>query len=384
MTMEAVSPYPQPNVKALKGLAAASDLDAIVAMSPENFAYTTGAYIMTVRDVRPRQAFAVLPAKGEPAALVCSIERQQMQVESWIKDIRVYTEFVDDPVDAVVALLKEKGIASGKIGIDLDYLPANSHARFQKLLPDLKLVNSNPRIAGIRSIKLPDEVAYLEKTTKQTHKAILDAMSAAKLGETERVMANRIATGIINNGADGIRFLVFGSGLRSSQTHALANDRVPLKSEIIRLDVAGTYGAWCSDQARTYSTGEPTALQKETYAALWEIQTATINMVRPGMPAEEPFFFCKSQFEKAKLNFTMPHIGHSLGTELHESPMIRPGEKRKLEQGMVINIEPLITNSVGETYHLEDLFVVTASGPRLLTLGFAPPQIPIIGQPISQ
>ena len=200
MTMEAVSPYPQPNVKALKGLAAASDLDAIVAMSPENFAYATGAYIMTVRDVRPRQAFAVLPAKGEPAALVCSIERQQMQVESWIKDIRVYTEFVDDPVDAVVALLKEKGITSGRIGIDLDYLPVNSHARFQKLLPDLKLVDANPRISGIRSIKLPDEVAYLEKTTKQTHKAILDAMSAAKLGETERVMANRIATGIINNG----------------------------------------------------------------------------------------------------------------------------------------------------------------------------------------
>ena len=80
----------------------------------------------------------------------------------------------------------------------------------------------------------------------------------------------------------------------------------------------------------------------------------------------------------------MPHIGHSLGVELHETPMIRPGEKRKLEEGMVINIEPLITDSAGETYHLEDLFVVTGNGPRLLTHGFAPRSIPVIGQPISK
>src|SRR4051794_31083130 len=112
-----VSPYPLPNIGSVSRLAASYGLDAVVAMSPENFAYVSGSYIMTVRDIRPRQAFAVLMSKGEPAALVCSIERQQMQVESWIKDIRVYTEFVHDPIDALVELLKEKGITSGKLGI---------------------------------------------------------------------------------------------------------------------------------------------------------------------------------------------------------------------------------------------------------------------------
>ncbi len=378
------SVYPLPNVSTLRQLAASNGLAAVVAMSPENFAYATGAYIMTVRDIRPRQAFAVLPSKSEPVALVCSIERQQMQVESWIKDIKVYTEFVDEPVDALAALLKDKGITSGKVGIDLDYLPVNSFQRLRSLLPDVELVDTHPVISAVRAIKSNDEVAYLEKTTKQTHRAVLDAMSASRLGETERVMANRIATNIIDNGADGIRFLVFGTGLRSSQTHALASEKVTQASEIIRLDVAGTYGAWCSDLARTYSTGKPTALQSDTYETLWEIQTATINMVRPGMTAEEPFFYCKQRFEQAKLKFTMPHIGHSLGVELHESPLLRPGEKCKLEEGMVINIEPLITDPMGETYHLEDLFVLTASGPRLLTMGFAPKQIPVIGQPISK
>jgi Xaa-Pro dipeptidase len=379
---QSTSPYPLPNRSALGKLAAELGLDAVVAMSPENFAYATGAFIMTVADVRPRQAFAVLPADGEPVALVCSIERKQMIEESWIKDIRVYTEFVDDPVDALADVLRDIGIATGTIGIDLDYLPVTSHTRLMSKLSNLKLINTSPKISSVRTIKSPDEIEYLDRITKQTHKAVLDAMSASRLGETERDMANRIANGIINNGADGTRFIVFGSGLRSSHTHALANDRIPLKSEIIRLDVAGTYGAWSSDFARTYSSGEPTLLQRETYEKLWDIQTSTINMVRPGMPAEDTFFFCKEKFEQAGLTFTMPHIGHSLGVELHESPMLRPGEKTKLEVGMVINIEPLITDSAGETYHLEDLFVVTEQGPRLLTLGFAPRQIPIIGQPI--
>ena len=347
------------------------------------FAYASGAFIMTVADIRPRQAFVILPATGEPVALVCSIERTQMMDESWIKDIRVYTEFKDDPMDALAGVLREIGISAGAIGIDLDYLPVASHQRLKSKLSNLKLSDTSANISAIRTIKSPTEIAYLDKLAKQTHRAVLDAMSASKLGETERDMANRLANGIINNGADGTRFIVFGSGLRSSHTHALANDRVPLKSEIIRLDVAGTYGAWCSDFARTYSTGEPTLLQRETYEKLWDIQTSTINMVRPGMAAEEPFFFCKERFEKVGLKFTMPHIGHSLGVELHESPMLRPGEKTKLEVGMVINIEPLITDSVGETYHLEDLFVVTEQGPRLLTLGFAPRQLPIIGQPIQ-
>jgi Xaa-Pro aminopeptidase len=376
--------YPLPNRTALKALASELGVDAVVAMSPENFAYATGAFIMTVSDVRPRQAFAVLPAKGEPVALVCSIERQQMIEESWIKDLRVYTEFKDDPVDALADVLRDIGITTGTIGIDLDYLPVTSHERLQRKLSNLKLIDTSAKISSVRTIKSGAEVDYLEKITKQTHRAVLDAMTASKLGETERDMANRIANGIINNGADGTRFIVFGSGLRSSQTHALANDRVPLKSEIIRLDVAGRYGAWCSDFARTYSTGEPTALQRDTYEKLWDIQTSTINMVRPGMAAEDIFFFCKEKFEQAGLVFTMPHIGHSLGVELHESPLLRPGEKAKLEVGMVINIEPLITDSAGETYHLEDLFVVTQQGPRLLTLGFAPRQIPVIGQPVHK
>ncbi|MDA9521890.1 hypothetical protein XI06_16615 [Bradyrhizobium sp. CCBAU 11434] len=351
-------------------------------MSPENFVYTSNVFLMSVAGVRARQAFAILPANGEPIALVATTERRQMVAESWIKNIRTYTEFQNYPADALADVLVDIGLERGTIGIDLDYLPVTSYEQLAQRLPNVKFIDASKKIASIRAVKLHDEIALLEKTTKQTHRAVLDALSASKVGETERVMANRIVDGIINAGADAMQFLILASGPRTSHNHAIPTDRVTAKSEIIRLDVGGKYGAWASDFARTYSTGEPTALQRETYRKLWDLETSAINMIRPGMAAEEPFYFCKEQAEKLGLNFNMVWVGHSFGIEAHENPMIRPGEKAKLEPGMVFNIEPMVTDAEGAMYHLEDLFVITDQAPRLLTLGFAPREIPIIGESI--
>ncbi|MCA6113027.1 M24 family metallopeptidase [Bradyrhizobium cenepequi] len=379
--LETKSTSPQPNTSALRSLAGKLGADPVIATSPENFVYASGVCLMSVSHLR-RQAFVILPAIGEPVALVATTERKQMSGESWIKDIRTYTEFANDPADALADVLIDIGKDRGIIGIDLNYLPAATHARLVSRLPNVKFIDTNKGIAEIRAVKVRGEIQFLEKTTKETHRAVLDAMSASGLGESERVMANRIADGIVNNGAEEVSFLIFGSGPRSAYNHGRATDRVPLRSEIIRLDVGGRYGAWGSDFARTYSTGEPTSLQRETYRKLWDLHTSTIDMIRPGMAAEEPFYFCKEQSERLGLDFKMVWVGHGFGIETHEFPMIRPGEKTKLEVGMVFNMEPMVTDSDGAMYHLEDLFVVTERGPRLLTLGFGPREIPIIGEPI--
>ncbi len=368
-----------PNVDALKSLIKQEGLDALVCMSPENFAYASGVFILTVRLIRPRQGFVIIPAKGEPLLVICSIEKTLAEAEGWIRDIRVYTEFVDQPMDALASALKDRGLDKGKLGCDFEYMPVTSHARLVANLPSAKLVDTTEHVARVRNVKTEHEVSFLEKTTKQTHRAVLDGMAASKLGDTERMMANKIINGIINNGADGTMFVCFASGDRTSQAHAQATDRVPKESEIIRLDVGGTYGAWASDFARTYSTGNPTPAQREIYRKLCEVQEATINGIRAGVTAEDIFFLCKGEFSKRGLTTQLPHVGHSFGVELHESPMFRPGEKTKLKAGMVVNIEPMTREEDGTTYHTEDLLVVTDTGHRLLTLGLAPKEIPVIG-----
>lgn len=372
----------KPNIAALRSLIDHAELDALVCMTPENFTYVSGAYISTLSTIRPRQGFAVIPRSGDPALVICSVERAQAAAESWVEDIRVYTEFRDDPVVALVALLKEAGLGSATIGMDMDYLPASSFGRLTDALPGLRFVNTTDKVAAIRAIKTQEEVALLETTTRSTHRAVLDAMAASRSGETERTMANRIANGLIEGGANGILFLHFGSGERSAHVHGYAADIATEPGEIIRLDVAGTYGPWSSDLARTYSSGTPSETQRDTYRHLRDIQATTIASMRPGVPAEDVFFTCRDAFERHGLPCFLPHIGHSFGIELHEAPMIRPGDKTPLAAGMVINIEPMTLDEEGACYHTEDLVLITDEGHRLLTLGLAPKEIPSIGSVI--
>jgi len=373
----------KPNTAALKALPAKVGLTAIVAMSPENFAYASGAYISTVRLIRPRHAYAVLPAQGEPFNIVCSIEESLTRSESWIPDVRTYTEFVDVPVEVLARELKKQGLDKGKIGIDLDYLPFSAYADLKKAMPDAEFVNTTEVVSEIRAIKSESEITLLETTTKQTHRAVLDAMAASKLGDSEADMAQKIANNIINYGADGTLFMAFASGARTPHPHTTAQpDVFPKPGEIIRFDVGGTYGAFASDFARTYSAGDPSAEQKQVHAALVRIQRETIEAMKPGVLAEDLFQLCKEAYPKHGLNFTMPHIGHSFGVELHENPMIRPGDKTPLKAGMIINIEPMVKHATG-TYHTEDLVLITETGYRLLTLGLAPEELPVIGQPVK-
>jgi len=369
--------------KQLRTVVEALDLDALILMSPENFAYGTGLHIITVSMIRPRQAFLIIPRNGEPEMVLCSIEVSLARQEGWVEKITPYTEFVDHPMDMLAGRLRELGLASGKLGMDNDYFPLSSYERFRELLPDANLVNTTESVAAVRAVKAPDEVAFIEKGTRATHRAILDAMTASKSGDTEKDMCLKIATGMLANGGDGTAFLCFASGDRTPMAHAMATDRVPQPGEIIRFDVGAVYGAYSSDFARTYSAGSPTDLQKQTYSALVRSQKAVIEAVVPAMAAEDLYYLTRDAFEKNGLPFRQAHIGHSFGVELHESPMLRPGEKTKLVPGMVLNIEPSVYDEFGVKYHTEDLLEVTETGFRLMTLGFAPEELPVIGQIIT-
>ena len=370
------------DVERIRSLPQLADVDALIAMSPENFLYVSGAYIITVEALRQRQAFAIIPRHGEPALLVCSIEKETADEESWIKNIHTYTEFVDYPVDALAGVLKAMGIDTGRLGTDLDYLPQRSFARLAACLPDTVFVDTTDVVARMRAIKTEDEVACLEFAARSTHQAVVEAMAESRLGDSEKTMAQRIVQGLLSKGATAPKSLCFGSGERTRLVHAQPTDRIPKRSEIIKFDVLGKYGIWASDLARTYSAGEPTDMQRRTYRHMCEAQEEAIDAVRPGAKAEDIFYACKRSLEKRGTSFTMPHVGHGFGIEIHETPMLRPGDETILQPGMVLNIEPICSDELGVGYHTEDLVVVTETGYRLLTDGLAPKEIPVIGSPL--
>ncbi len=117
--------------------------DAIIAMTHDNVFYTSGAYIKTILSMRDRMAFTILPKEGEPCLIACSIE-EGCTKNSWIKDIRLYTDFEDIPIKVLLDVIREKGLEKGKIAIELDYLPHSVATELFEGLPGIEVFQARP------------------------------------------------------------------------------------------------------------------------------------------------------------------------------------------------------------------------------------------------
>src|SRR5215467_8512654 len=148
-------------------------LDAIVSISPENFAYVTGFLSPTAPIMRWRHAIAVVTADGAVSLAVVDMEANTIKAKSPPgTDIAVWCEFKFDAMNVLAEVLRKHGLASSRIGIELDYLPAADHDALLALLPDVKLEAAQNLLARLRQIKTPEEIDILRRLSRIADKDI--------------------------------------------------------------------------------------------------------------------------------------------------------------------------------------------------------------------
>lgn len=344
------------------------NLDAVVAMSQENVYYTSGALIQTQKDIRDRLGITVFPLDGDPAMIVCNIEESFTREWTWIKDVRAYIEFRESPIAFLANVLKERGLSGKRIGLEKNYLPASFYEDLVGQMPETSFINCEEVLVEMRMIKSREEVDLLERTTRGTVKAIEKAFAESHPGDTERQVMDRIAINIINAGAVNLPFLIVATGKKGAQAHPIADDTRLIEGETLRVDCGGLFKGYYSDVARTVAIGTPRDHQKQYYGALQRIQKKVIDHMTIGTRCRDLYSLCAEEFKKEGMAFHMPHIGHGMGLVIHEYPMISPRCDAPLEEGMIINIEPLFIDQERKFgYHIEDLIEITKGGPRVLT-----------------
>jgi len=352
-------------------------MDALVALSPENVFYSTGAYIMTQKLIRDRLEIALFSQKREPIFIVCGIEESRAREETWIKDIRPYIEFKESPVQFLVDALIEMGLEKGCIGIEKHYWSAHHYVELMKAMPNAEFVECQGIFEEVRMIKDSDEIKILAEAAKATRKAVEAAFLTAKPGNTEAQVANQIKNNLMNQGVDELSFMVLGTGKRSMLVHPTPNDIPISPGDIVKVDCGGLFSGYYSDLARTAVVGKPSSVQADVYKKLATIQKEVIESMQAGVRLCDVFNKCKKLFEEKGLPLEMPHIGHGLGVGVHEHPMINPLNEEKLQENMVLNVEPIVIYD-GFCVHLEDLVLITADGVKILTEAKMSDMIPII------
>jgi len=230
-------------------------------------------------------------------------------------------------------------------------------------------VSGGDAIERLRAVKDASELETMRQAAALISEVFKDMLSKIKPGLTELRVAAEIEYGIKAKGGSGPSFeTIVASGERSAWPHARPTAKPLRKNELVVLDHGAILRGYCSDLTRTVFLGQAPARIRRLYEAVLEAQQVAKNAVRPGVKSLDVDSAARQTLERHRLARYFTHsTGHGLGIEVHEMPRLGRGEETKLEEGMVLTIEPGVYVEGLGGIRIEDDVVVTSNGAEDLT-----------------
>lgn len=349
----------------LRQRAQTAGLDAVIGFSPEAVLQLSGATIPSQRSIRLRLAYVIVPAHGEPELVTSTMEVNLAKRLSQIPS-STYVEFAESPALALAGRLRARGLERGRIGLEMMYLFAGYYEELRQALPHASFVGADGLIADGRKRKRPEEVEILTQAALATQHAQMSTFAEAHEGDTEKALLTKMLTRQMEAGL-AYHHGSLSAGPHTAINHHRAGDYRIQKGDLIRIDCGGTLQGYISDVARMAVVGKPSERQRHCYGLIREAERRGVAALRAGRPAKDAFEAVRASFEGTDVSFTMPHVGHGVGIDAHEMPLLQPTEAMPLEPGMVIYVEPIALDPGGSMYHVEDLVLVTDGAPVVLT-----------------
>ena len=302
--------------------------------------------------------------------------------------------------EQIVEILQEQGLPMPqKLMLEADELTFTEYTRLANLFPESEVVNGTPIIRQARSIKTPLEIEMFRRSGIAHDKAYSQIPSVYRSGMTDREFSIEIERLMRLEGNLGV-FRVFGQSMEifmgsvlsgdnaaypspfdfalggqgNSNLPGGANNKPMQEGNTVMVDMGGNFNGYMSDMSRVFSIGKTT---EEAYAAhqlCIDIQNEVINLAKPGAVCEDLYNTAIEMVKKAGYSdkFMGIHqqarfIGHGVGLEINEMPVIAPRMKQELEPGMVFALEPKIVLPGVGPVGIENTWAVTAEGVDKLT-----------------
>lgn len=350
----------------LKRRIAAAGLDAIVALSPENVTYLSGFVVPSQSLMRWRHAAVIVTADGRVSMVAIDMEATTVKAHAGIDDLRIYREFSDDPMDTLAESLEGLKLGRGKVGIELEFLPAKDFARLQEKIPGIHFVAADALFNKARQIKTPKELALLRALSKLTDKAIGDALHSARVGMSEMELAGTLLTSLFSGGAESYKLMIIATGERSQFPNVGPTERKLQGGDIIRMEIFGQKQGYLTGVCRTAVVGDATPEQYKIWSNLIECKYLVMDLIKPGANCPEIYRKFLEKFNA--LGFEpISFVAHGIGLHLHEEPYMGRYGNEIVEAGMVGAFEPLVYIPGRFGMQNKDMFAVTERGCELLS-----------------
>jgi Xaa-Pro aminopeptidase len=261
---------------------------------------------------------------------------------------------------------EDKG--SVRIGIESD-LRLDSYRALCRALEEqgdfaFELVELSQFISELRSIKDVQEIEALKAAQSITDCALTHMLGYLRPGLTEREAAIELEFFMRKAGADGLAFpSIVASGSNSAVPHAVPGKRVLEYGDFVLMDFGARLNDYRSDMTRTVVLGRASERQKAMYAAALAAQTAVIEVLGPNMSGLEAQSIADTVIAEHGFEGRLIHsLGHGVGIDIHELPVLAPKVETKLEVGQVVTVEPgVYIDGIGGV-RIEDFGVITEHG----------------------
>ena len=141
-------------------------------------------------------------------------------------------------------------------------------------------------------------------------------------------------------------------------------------------DIVGGYGGYIADITRTFVLGRPAADLSDAYGFMLDLNRRIESMLKPGVVCSKIY---QSALDLVKASpYTegfmgigdgqVRFVGHGVGLELDELPVLAEGFDMPLEPGMTIAVEPKVFFPERGGVGIENTYLVTGSGFEKLTV----------------
>jgi Xaa-Pro aminopeptidase len=271
------------------------------------------------------------------------------------------------PIHEEVAKQAEK-LGIQKLGFEKDHLTYSNYQDYQKVFKG-ELIPVGDIIENLRLIKSESEIKILKEAADIADAAFKHILDFIKPGITELEVANELEFFMRKCGATSSSFdTIVASGKRSALPHGVASDKIIEKGDLVTLDYGALYKGYVSDITRTVAVGEPSADLKNIYQIVLDAQLLAVEKIKPGMTGKEADAIARNYIAEKGFGDQFGHsLGHGIGLEVHEKPLLSMRSDMVLQPGMVVTVEPGIYVPGLGGVRIEDDTLITSSGNETIT-----------------
>jgi Xaa-Pro dipeptidase len=337
-----------------------------------------------------------LPVAGEPLYLIQkSLSRARM--ESPWQRLMAITSL--KPVPEILAA-EAIGVPR-RIGLEMDVLPVSYYKRFQSLFPAAEFVDASDAIRKIRMIKSPYEAEQMRRAALILDRTFQRIPEWLQIGASElevmaqleghmrelghqgitrmRAFNGEIAYGTVSSGPSACYPTGFPGPVGAVGLYPVipngGSHRQLSSGDLVMVDVVGGYNGYIADVTRTFALKKLASDMQQAHDFALHLMREIESMLKPGTPCELIYATVMSRVEDSPYadkfmgcgDSRVRFVGHGLGLELDEFPVLASGIDLPLENGMTIAVEPKIFFPERGGVGIENTYLITATGCENLT-----------------